>query len=76
MKASTKYMLLKDSLEYYKEQLIMINREILYIKCKDYIPEEYLAKNHERVAELFEQRDKFANLYEDLESELNNIIKG
>ena len=74
MKASTKYMLLKDSLEYYKEQLIMINREILYIKCEDYIP--YLARNHERVAELFEQRDKFASLYEDLESELNNIIKG
>ena len=70
MKASTKYMLLKDSLEYYKEQLIYINREILYIKCKDYIPEEYLARSQERLAELFKQRDKFANLYEDLQSEL------
>ena len=70
MKASTKYMLLKDSLEYYKEQLIRINREILFIKCKDYIPEEYVARNNEYLAELFEQRDKFASLYEDLESEL------
>jgi len=70
MKATTKYMLLKDSLEYYKEQLIMINRQILYIKCKDHIPEEYVVKNQEAVAKLIEQRDKFGNLYEDLESEL------
>lgn len=67
-------MLLKDSLEYYKEQLIRINREILFIKCKDYIPEEYVARNNEYLAELFEKRDKFANLYDDLESELKNII--
>jgi len=70
MKATTKYMLLNDSLEYYKEQLIMINRQILYIKCKDYIPEQYVVKNQEAVAKLIEQRDKFGNLYEDLESEL------
>lgn len=71
MRPSTKYMLLKDSLEYYKEQLIMINRQILYLKCKDHIPEEeYVVKNQEAVAKLGEQRDKFANLYETLQSEL------
>jgi len=70
MKATTKYMLLKDSLEYYKEQLIMINRQILYIKCKDHIPEEYVVKNQEAVAKLSEQRDKFANLYDNLQSKL------
>ena len=70
MRPSTKYMLLKDSLEYYKEEMIAINRQILYIKCKDHIPEEYVVKNQEAVAKLSEQRDKFANLYDNLQSEL------
>ncbi len=70
MKGSTKYMLLKDSLEYYKEEMIAINRQILYIKCKDNIPEEYVAKNNEYVAKLFVKRDKFANLYDNLQSKL------
>ena len=70
MEASTKHMLLKDSLEYFKEQLIAINRQILYIKCKDNIPEEYVVKNKEALAKLIEQRDKFANLYDNLQSKL------
>lgn len=74
MKASTKHMLLKDSLEYYKEKLLSVNRGMLHLKNKVYISDDDESEKRRLYAELMKEGERLAALYERVQDRLSKYL--